>query len=51
MIPVKLLQELGEEGKRMAEEMNSYRTHLIHCKNLCKSHHVPLHIIIVKEKK
>jgi hypothetical protein len=48
---LKLFQELGVRGMNdNGGGVNSSIMYLIHCKNLCKCHSVPIPSIIIKEK-
>jgi hypothetical protein len=49
MVPVETVP--GIEGVLMMEGVNSSIIYLIHCKNLCKCHNVPLPHPTIKGKK
>jgi hypothetical protein len=52
-IPVEITPGIraGEDEGELFEEVNSCMIYLIHYKNLCKCHNVPLPITTIKEKK
>jgi hypothetical protein len=51
MTPVETVPgRTGEGMKRAMEGVNSSKTYLIHCKNLCKSYNVPPPSTTIKNK-